>query len=410
MENKTKRGLSTRLKSRFKSGVKSATRYALAGALGLSNFVFSINGAEADAYYWYAPLNFFNTFVRQNVTQSNFYGSGDVDNNNIVDFRDLEKLKNNQYINPDFADVNGDGVVNSNDVSLLESYLNKEITNLPSHLPSERNSQEDREYIINWINKMKKIDTTEKDLLSKYSQGWLCTDFDVEIKKNFLGIKNLPSRFKFETDVIHSNENNGRFNLPVYTARIWNSEIDFDHVVNAIMVGNNPTNFNDWYIFEPQTDNELKIGDRFFPKDSKVVINVYHEFKDNKILYDYLVAWNVVDGNPLFKNKNNNLILNPKPTSVKSQSPLEFKLNQNSPNPFNNATTISYSLEKPGNVQLDIYNSLGQRIETLVDNISQNAGDHSVNWNPLRDYSSGVYHYRLNVDGKNLSGKMVLSK
>ena len=88
-------------------------------------------------------------------------------------------------------------------------------------------------------------------------------------------------------------------------------------------------------------------------------------------------------------------------TSVqdKVEIPKKFSLNQNYPNPFNPETTIKYELPKTSKVKLQIFNILGQKIKTLVDEEKQ-PGYYSVKWNGINDYgvkvSSGIYIYRLN--------------
>lgn len=84
------------------------------------------------------------------------------------------------------------------------------------------------------------------------------------------------------------------------------------------------------------------------------------------------------------------------------------KLYSNYPNPFNPATTISYSLSEATNVSIVIYNSLGQTVKTLV-NESQLAGEHSVVFN-AGDFASGVYYYRLLTDTFVETRKLVLLK
>jgi hypothetical protein len=73
--------------------------------------------------------------------------------------------------------------------------------------------------------------------------------------------------------------------------------------------------------------------------------------------------------------------------------PDEFALAQNHPNPFNPATKIDFSLREECEVNLAVYNVLGQKVATLV-NGRMVAGEHSVNWD-ARDVGSGVYFYRL---------------
>lgn len=94
--------------------------------------------------------------------------------------------------------------------------------------------------------------------------------------------------------------------------------------------------------------------------------------------------------------------------------PSDFKLYQNYPNPFNPTTTISWQLPVASQVELTIYNLLGQKIRTLVDG-RQPAGFHQVEWDGRddagRQVASGVYFYRLTtVDGFRQSRKMLLLK
>jgi len=78
--------------------------------------------------------------------------------------------------------------------------------------------------------------------------------------------------------------------------------------------------------------------------------------------------------------------------------PTEFALSQNYPNPFNPTTSIKYSISQNANVQLIVYNMLGQVVKTLVNN-EQEAGYYTIQWNGTNDFggkvSSGIYIYRI---------------
>jgi hypothetical protein len=93
--------------------------------------------------------------------------------------------------------------------------------------------------------------------------------------------------------------------------------------------------------------------------------------------------------------------------------PLEFELSQNYPNPFNPTTAIAYALQKKAMVSLEIYNLLGQRVKMLV-NDYQTPGLHRIFWDGTNDQekavASGIYFYRLVVDGAAQAKKMVLMK
>jgi hypothetical protein len=88
--------------------------------------------------------------------------------------------------------------------------------------------------------------------------------------------------------------------------------------------------------------------------------------------------------------------------------PSVFALNQNYPNPFNPVTVIAYNLPSATHVTLDIYNVLGQRVVTLVDE-QQAAGEHTATWD-ANPFASGVYFYRLHTDEATVTKKMLLLK
>jgi hypothetical protein len=86
--------------------------------------------------------------------------------------------------------------------------------------------------------------------------------------------------------------------------------------------------------------------------------------------------------------------------------PQKFELYQNYPNPFNPMTMINYQLSINSDVDLSVYNLLGQRIATLVSE-NQSAGQHSVQWD-ASGFSSGVYYYILKAGEYRDYNKMVL--
>jgi len=94
-------------------------------------------------------------------------------------------------------------------------------------------------------------------------------------------------------------------------------------------------------------------------------------------------------------------------TSV-AENPLPdgFSLAQNYPNPFNPQTTITYDLERSGNVMLAIYNATGQLIETLVNGFHR-AGNHKVVWDATGSIS-GIYFYKITTAAGSKTKKMVL--
>ena len=87
------------------------------------------------------------------------------------------------------------------------------------------------------------------------------------------------------------------------------------------------------------------------------------------------------------------------------------RLLNNYPNPFNPTTTINFSLQSNTEVELTVYNIKGQKIKTLIKN-EFIKGTHSIIWNgddeSGKNVSSGVYFYKLNVNGKTEAMKKCL--
>ncbi len=88
-----------------------------------------------------------------------------------------------------------------------------------------------------------------------------------------------------------------------------------------------------------------------------------------------------------------------------------FLLHQNYPNPFNPGTEISYQIPQGTFVRLYVFDILGRRVRTLVDEVQQ-PGSHLVIWDTLDDQeqsvASGVYIYQLNAGNFSQVGKMLL--
>lgn len=94
-------------------------------------------------------------------------------------------------------------------------------------------------------------------------------------------------------------------------------------------------------------------------------------------------------------------------------NPAGLTLRQNTPNPFNPSTTISFILPQPGAVNLSVYSITGQKVRTLVSG-KLPAGAHSASWDGRDDsgrpVSSGVYLLRLKAGNMTATGRMLLMK
>ncbi len=88
--------------------------------------------------------------------------------------------------------------------------------------------------------------------------------------------------------------------------------------------------------------------------------------------------------------------------------PISFSLSQNYPNPFNPSTIIKYSVPQNGNIELEVFNILGQRVAELV-NKEVKAGNYEVRFD-ASDLASGIYLYRIKAGDYIQARKMILLK
>ena len=93
---------------------------------------------------------------------------------------------------------------------------------------------------------------------------------------------------------------------------------------------------------------------------------------------------------------------------VEVTSPKEFALYQNYPNPFNPSTTIKFALPEKANIEISVYNSLGEKVaDVFVGELSE--GFHEVEFT-ASNLSSGIYFYRLESDKFVSVKKMIIIK
>jgi len=139
---------------------------------------------------------------------------------------------------------------------------------------------------------------------------------------------------------------------------------------------------------------------------AKLHIHINSTFAgDSTVIYIKNWMWNGK------KESSGKIVLYNSHTTAVDQSkeqPGKFALKQNYPNPFNPSTNITYSLPKASNVRLEIYNSLGQRVQTLL-NTHKAAGTYHILFK-ADHLTSGVYIYRLTAGDFTKTKKMVLLK
>lgn len=133
------------------------------------------------------------------------------------------------------------------------------------------------------------------------------------------------------------------------------------------------------------------------PEDVDTWLDGFSEYAENQNPSDYYSM-----------STNNEFCDDPTSTDHKETAYM-FRLQQNYPNPFNPTTTIKYEIpENDMRVSLEVYNVIGQKVVTLVDEY-QSAGKHEVNFDATR-LTSGVYIYKLSAGELTASNQMILVK
>jgi len=152
--------------------------------------------------------------------------------------------------------------------------------------------------------------------------------------------------------------------------------------------------------FMKRTSNN---GTTWESMDTGEVIN-FRQMDLYKSSANSICAYALATNGKLIKYEGEPFGLDPQNTSV----PTKFRLEQNYPNPFNPVTTIKYSVPKPGDVKLTIYDMNGKLIKVLVD--SRHTTGNYIETLDMSIYASGVYLYELSTEDITISKKMILIK
>lgn len=157
-------------------------------------------------------------------------------------------------------------------------------------------------------------------------------------------------------------------------------------------------------------DNTVQEPNGFRPNEN-FSLRFYNSSTQTEVIDSYI---EILDGNNVFTANGSAVVsLNQFTSNTDMVVPTTTGINAIYPNPFNPDTNIRFSLNKPGEIKLEIYNVKGQRIKTLVQG-HHNAGIYQVNWNGLdnnnKKVSSGIYFTRLVTSEKQDVKKMVLIK
>lgn len=126
----------------------------------------------------------------------------------------------------------------------------------------------------------------------------------------------------------------------------------------------------------------------------------------NHIINLFALAWSVQVDNVFGTMGTHSFTTDVK--EIPGATPAAYALEQNFPNPFNPTTTINFSIPVEGFVTLDVYNSIGQKVATLVSE-TKTAGSYSVGFD-ASDLTSGIYFYKITSGKFSETKKMILLK
>lgn len=188
---------------------------------------------------------------------SDYYGSGDVDNDgqfNAADALALEAIIQGDGVANVRADVDGSGSIDDADLKLLNTAL------AGAKLPGWWNDLDSREARETWAKKIIAQDKTDEH---PYGYWFQCSAFAAQFLIRATGYRNDLGNTFYDG-------NEALFNMPVYTANVMSDS--FGHTINAILVGDDPLDFRDWYFHEPQTDELVQPGMWDMPYNSDIYI------------------------------------------------------------------------------------------------------------------------------------------
>lgn len=202
----------------------------------------------------WVPYNFYNQPNNQEIIGKNkldWYGSGDVNNDEVINYEDYAQILS---ISSDRSDIDGNGTPSTPaDKEILRQYLDGEIEHLPGHWNSLN-----REKKISWFEKCLEIDQT--DTIEYVHPSFVCTDFSRNLLMNFSGYGNFENSeyFQKHKEIIE----NGRFNIPIFSLYITGNNLP-GHAVNGAYIGEGREGdvfenmVEDYYYVEPMNDEKI---------------------------------------------------------------------------------------------------------------------------------------------------------
>jgi len=228
----------------------------------------------------------------------------------------------------------------------------------------------------------------------RYDEGW-------NIYAQLFSNNGNPIGNRFQVnDVLGSADNN----MGIFS-------IDCDAIGNYLIVWTDIKNGNE-DIYAQKIDGQgSKIGNNFIIHDQ----NINNQFVPNVKLHDGKIytTWTDTRGENTGYDIWANVLDWENPTAIENEEQHGlaeiYSLSQNYPNPFNPSTMINYQLPMASEVSLNVYDILGKKVVTLV-NQKQQAGHYEVDFDAI-GFSSGIYFYTLEINNRIYeTKKMVLMK
>lgn len=187
-----------------------------------------------------------NTFSQPNVhlqlgrNKLDWYGSGDVNNDEIIDIKDLNAIDAGEE--NDRGDIDGDGISSTNnDRTILHDYLNNNILFLPGHWNALTSEKEK----TSWLEKMIQIEDVHK----YNDSGWVSNNFIHQMEIDFYGVSNVDQFILEQIESVgleYYGGDNARFNIPIQYFSVLDT-LGAPSALSGTLVGSNPLNFDDWY-------------------------------------------------------------------------------------------------------------------------------------------------------------------
>ncbi len=221
-----------------------------------------------------------NPFYAPSLT-TDYYGSGDIDLDGAITSQDVQMLQ--EIIDgtrpPNIrADLDGNGVIDAADLALLQAAL------AGGSLPAWWNRLNSPATRAAWFQSVATLDFNQLTANSEADTDWVCADYATRCFLRFAPQVLDPANPLYTPFGIAQDT----FNLPAYIANV--TATDFGHALNAILVGDDPTQFTNWFFLEPQTGTAAQPGDWNLPWNAQVAIQLPPQLNA-----PYYAASNLVD-------------------------------------------------------------------------------------------------------------------